>query len=99
MTAFPVEIHNSCTGVLALQEGCGPSCKALRIYRLRLMARKVLGWIFQTNEQISRGLHRLRLDVRFLFSYTLKHVPGTVSTQDVRCRLQEMPPGRPDRCE
>lgn len=35
---------------------------------------------------------------RFLLAYAFIHVPGTVNTQDVRCCLQEMPPGHPDRC-
>jgi hypothetical protein len=35
---------------------------------------------------------------RFIVAYALIHVPGTVSAKDLRCRLQEMPPGRPDRC-
>jgi len=38
------------------------------------------------------------LEVRLIFAYAFIHVPGTVSTKDVRCRLQEMPPGRSDRC-
>lgn len=37
------------------------------------------------------------LDFRYLFAYSLKHVSGTVSTQDFCRRLQEVPPGRPDR--
>lgn len=38
------------------------------------------------------------LYIRLIFAYAFIHVPGTVSTEDVRCRLQEMPTGRSDRC-
>jgi hypothetical protein len=52
------------------------SCKMIRIYGLRLKLRKVFRWILQTNEQISRGLHRPHFDVRFLFAYTFTMFQG-----------------------
>ena len=97
-TAFPGEIHKpdeaavvSCvSGSLNVtpiyRRICGTRRECLPGPRVREISRR------------TRSPSFCHLYIRLIFAYAFIYVPGTVSTKDVRCCLQEMPARRPDRC-